>query len=110
VLVRERDVIDEVKESRSEYDLILLDVDNGPAALTQAKNAWLYRREGLARLRAALRPGGVLAVWSAGPDAAFGAALRAARFKVEEHRARAHARGGSRHTIWIATATTDERR
>lgn len=104
VLVCERDVIDELHGAQATFDLILLDVDNGPAALTQARNAWLYQERGLAQLRAALRPGGALCVWSAGPDSAFTACLRRMRFAVAEHRVQARAgRGGSRHTIWVGT-------
>jgi spermidine synthase len=101
VQVREGDIADELSQPLA-FDLILLDVDNGPAALTQAHNARLYDQAGVARLWAALRTRGVLAVWSAGPDAAFAERLRA-RFRVTEHTVRAHtARSGKRHTIWLA--------
>jgi spermidine synthase len=102
VHVREADVVDELAQALP-FDLILLDVDNGPAALTQAHNARLYDQKGVASLWAALRPRGVLGVWSAGPDADFAQRLRAQRFGVTEHAVRAHtARSGKRHTIWIA--------
>ncbi len=59
---------------------------------------------GLGAARAALRPGGMLAVWSSGPDADFTRRLRKAGFGVEEVRVRANGkRGGARHIIWIAT-------
>jgi spermidine synthase len=103
VLVREGDIIDELQCNPTPFDLILLDVDNGPAALTQARNGWLYQDAGLAQLRASLQPNGILAVWSAGPDAAFANRLRAHRFVVSEHPARAHSGGsGKRHVIWLA--------
>lgn len=103
VTVSEVDVIDELERSQRAFDLILLDVDNGPQALTQARNAWLYQRAGLARLWHALRPCGVLGVWSAGPDAAFASRLGAHGFEVGEHRVHARdARGGKRHTVWVA--------
>ncbi len=103
VRVREGDIIDELQGGTTPFDLILLDVDNGPAALTQARNAWLYQDAGLAQLRARLQPHGFLAVWSAGPDTAFTHRLRAHRFVVSEHPARAHSGGsGKRHVIWLA--------
>lgn len=65
---------------REKWDVIALDVDNGPAALVRAGNAGLYDERGVARLAAALRPGGTLLVWSAGPDRAFERRLGAAGF------------------------------
>jgi spermidine synthase len=102
VRVREVDVLDELKGNRLAFDLILLDVDNGPVALTQAGNARLYSQSGALSLWEALRPGGVLGVWSAGPDAAFENRLRAQRFKVSTHKTHAHGRRGKQHTIWLA--------
>ena len=58
-------------EGGTRYDAILLDVDNGPSGLTAAANNSLYSMNGLARARAALKPGGILAIWSATPDDAF---------------------------------------
>jgi len=87
------------------YDAILLDVDNGPDGLTRQANDRLYSAQGLARARAALRPGGILAVWSAGADAAFTRRLGQAGFAVEELRIRARANGkGPTHVIWFAKA------
>lgn len=87
------------------YDAILLDVDNGPDGLTRPANDGLYGPRGLARARAALRRGGILAIWSAGADAAFGRRLRQAGFSVDEQRIRARANGkGPIHVIWFATA------
>ncbi|WEK42007.1 MAG: spermidine synthase [Candidatus Sphingomonas colombiensis] len=86
------------------YDAILLDVDNGPDGLTRIGNDRLYSPTGLAAAKAALRPGGLLAIWSAAPDAAFTRALGRAGFKVEEVVIRARASGkGARHIIWIAS-------
>ncbi len=86
------------------YDAILLDVDNGPEGLSRQANDRLYDARGLSAARAALRPGGVLAVWSSGPDRRFCQRLRKAGFAVEEISARARgARGGARHVIWLAT-------
>jgi spermidine synthase len=97
------DVGDMIATARGGYDAILLDVDNGPDGLVRAANDRLYSREGLAEARAALRPGGVLAVWSAGKDPAFTKRLRAVGYAVDEVEVRARANGkGPRHTIWFA--------
>lgn len=100
VRVVEEDVALSVGEGT--WDAILLDVDNGPDGLTVATNDRLYGREGLAAARRALRPGGVLALWSARPDTAFAARLRRAGFRVEEHEARSGGGRGARHVVWIA--------
>ncbi|MBL8530357.1 MAG: hypothetical protein JNK94_01365 [Hyphomonadaceae bacterium] len=85
------------------YDAILLDVDNGPDGLCRAGNDRLYCLQGLAAAKAALRPGGVLAIWSAGPDARFTRRLREGGFSVEESSVRARGNGkGARHVIWFA--------
>lgn len=85
------------------FDAILLDVDNGPDGLTRTGNDRIYSPAGLARARAALRPGGVLAIWSAGPDARFTRQLRDAGFTVDEVPVRARSGGkGGRHIIWFA--------
>jgi len=102
VELRAADVIDDLSGPSLELDAILLDVDNGPSALSQARNRWLYQAPGLARLHASLRVGGVLGVWSAGPDAAFVKRLRAAGFHADEHRVFASGSRGKRHVIWIA--------
>jgi spermidine synthase len=103
VMVRAEDVVRILKEARGVYDAILLDVDNGPDGLTSRGNGWLYGHRGLTASYAALRHGGVLGVWSAGPDRAFVGRLRRAGFAVDEIRVRARAPGkGARHTIWIA--------
>lgn len=87
------------------YDAILLDVDNGPEGLTVKANDRLYDLRGLAEAKAALKPGGVLSVWSSAPDARFTQRLRKAGFAVEEAPVRANGRsGGARHMIWLATA------
>lgn len=84
------------------WDAILLDVDNGPEGLSRAGNDALYHAAGLAAAHAALAPGGVLSVWSAGPDPAFTRRLRAAGFGVEEIAVRAGTtKRGARHVIWL---------
>ena len=104
VSIREVDVGHLIRADRSTYDAILLDVDNGPEGLTRKTNDSLYDLEGLSAARTALRPGGVLAVWSSGPDRSFTERLRRAGFGVDEVRVRANrARAGARHIIWMAT-------
>jgi spermidine synthase len=104
VRVRDADVGDLIRAGGSAYDAILLDVDNGPAGLTRKANDTLYDLQGLRAARAALRPGGALAVWSSGPDASFTRRLRKAGFAANEVRVRANGpRGGAQHVIWIAT-------
>jgi spermidine synthase len=104
VSIREADVRHLIRPAAGEYDAILLDVDNGPDGLTRASNDGLYKPVGLSAAHHALCPGGVLAVWSSGPDAAFTQRLRKAGFDVDEVRVRANgSRGGARHVIWVAT-------
>jgi spermidine synthase len=104
VRLHEGDVGDLIGFARSEYDAILLDVDNGPHGMTRKANDRLYDLKGLRAAHTALRPGGVLAVWSSGPDAKFTARLRKSGFKVDEIPLRARGpRGGARHFIWVAT-------
>jgi spermidine synthase len=100
----EGDVAEQIRDARQGYDAILLDVDNGPDGLTREGNDGLYSPQGLEAAKAALRPGGVLAVWSAAPDAAFTRRLGKAGFAVEEVVVRARSNGkGPRHVIWLAT-------
>jgi spermidine synthase len=104
VSIRETDVSELIRSSSSSFDAILLDVDNGPEGLTREANDALYDQRGLIAARAALNPGGVLAVWSSGPNPSFTQRLRKAGFDVNETRMRANgARGGARHVVWIAT-------
>jgi spermidine synthase len=103
VVVREVDVAELLQTERGIYDAILLDVDNGPAGLTRPENDWLYTRDGLSAAFSALKWGGILAVWSARPDARFTRRLVEVGFKVNEIYLQARgARGGERHMIWHA--------
>jgi len=106
VTVFEGDVADKIVGAPSAYDAILLDVDNGPQGLMRKSNDDLYDAYGLREAYAALRTGGVLAVWSSAPDPAFTKRLRAVGYGVEELRVWAKGRpGGARHVIWLATKT-----
>jgi spermidine synthase len=102
--VREVDVGRLIGAGGQPYDAILLDVDNGPEGLTRRANDRLYSLAGLRAAHAALRPGGVLAVWSSAPNPAFTRRLGSSAFAVEEIKVRANgSRGGARHIIWLAT-------
>ncbi|MFZ4382165.1 MAG: spermidine synthase [Sandarakinorhabdus sp.] len=98
------DVAETIAQATSAYDAILLDVDNGPDGLTRAANDGIYSSQGLAAAKKALRPGGVLAVWSAAPDPAFERLLERTGLMVETVRVRARENGkGAAHVIWFAT-------
>lgn len=97
------DVRELLDKARGAFDVILLDVDNGPVALTQSDNARLYATDGVRACHAALQSGGVLAVWSAGPSPEYESRLRAAGFKVELRRTAARRGAGARHVIFLAT-------
>jgi spermidine synthase len=103
VSLREADVGELIRSGSSTYDAILLDVDNGAEGLSRTANDALYDANGLRVAGTALRPGGVLAVWSSGPDPKFSRRLRNAGFEVDEVRTRASGSRGARHIIWIAT-------
>ena len=103
VNIQEIDVGQSIAAGKAGFDAILLDVDNGPEGLTRKANDRLYDARGLAAARTALRPGGVLAVWSSGPDEQFTRRLKQAGFAVEEVKTRANGKRGARHVIWVAT-------
>jgi spermidine synthase len=102
--LRETDVGKAIETGKKSYDAILLDVDNGPDGLSRPSNDRLYTMAGLGKAKAALRPGGVLAVWSSGPDENFTKRLKSAGFAVEEVKSRAHGKRGIRHVVWLAKA------
>jgi len=102
VKVLEKDVGKVMLEHEEYFDAIMLDVDNGPDGFTREDNDSLYGYPGLTNAYDALKPGGVLTVWSAAPDRSFAQRLMKVGFEVEEKRVRAVAsESGGRHTIWI---------
>jgi spermidine synthase len=108
VSIRSADVVEVIRSHAAAFDAILLDVDNGPEGLIRRANDALYDSKGLKAIRRALRPDGVLAVWSSGPDPAFSKRLGAAGFDVNEVAVRATARrAGARHVIWLAAKSED---
>jgi len=104
VAIEVNDVAATLRASLGRFDAVLLDVDNGPAAFTASNNASLYDDRGLAAARAALKPGGVLAVWSSREDRRFEQRLRYGGFHVAVERVRGRLKkGGPRHTIFLAS-------
>src|SRR6202051_2634278 len=102
VNIREADVADVIKAKASVFDAILLDVDNGPEGLIRKATDALYDLTGLKSIPTALRPGGVLAVWSSGPHPLFSKRLRDAGFEVNEVGVRATTkRSGAHHVLWV---------
>ncbi|MDB5572471.1 MAG: hypothetical protein JWN93_3654 [Hyphomicrobiales bacterium] len=104
-VIHEGDVAQLIRAEPAAYDAIMLDVDNGPEGMSREGNDALYTISGLSAARRALRPGGVLAVWSQGPDKSFTHRLRHSGFSVEEAVVRANGKsgGGAKHVIWLAT-------
>ncbi|VAW49818.1 Spermidine synthase [hydrothermal vent metagenome] len=100
--VRLGDIAELIKQQKPDFDAILLDVDNGPECITNNDNNWLYSSAGLSALYNSLRPKGMLAVWSAGPDSTFIIQLKKAGFKVTDKMVRARPGKGSRHIIFLA--------
>ena len=103
VRIVEADVGLLIRADAAAYDAILLDVDNGPEGLSRKANDALYDPRGLSQAHAALKPGGVLAVWSSAPDAGFKRRLMRTGFAVDEVHTRANGKRGARHVIWLAT-------
>ena len=102
VRVETGDVADTLSSRPGQFDAVLLDVDNGPSALTAANNARLYDSRGIAAARAALKKAGVLAVWAAKDDRKFAQRLRDGGFDVQVRRPRGRLKkGGPRHTIFL---------
>jgi spermidine synthase len=102
VRVETQDVAVALGSRLGQFDAVLLDVDNGPAALTASDNAGLYNDRGIAAARAALKKDGVLAVWAVREDRKFEQRLRQGGFDVQVQRVRGRLKkGGPRHTIFL---------
>jgi spermidine synthase len=96
------DVAVTLRSGLGKFDAVLLDVDNGPSAFTDSRNAELYDDRGIAAARAALKMDGVLALWAAREDGKFEQRLRRGGFDVQVQRVRGRLKeGGARHTIFI---------
>jgi spermidine synthase len=96
------DVGDLLKQQSEQFDVILLDVDNGPEAMTHSDNEWLYSLAGLKSIYETLRPEGIVAIWSARADQIFTSRLKKTGFNVQLRTVRARPGKGSRHTIFVA--------
>jgi spermidine synthase len=91
-----------LRATKARFDVVLLDVDNGPSAFTTVGNEWLYGDGGLAAIKRALRAGGMLAVWSAHEDRRFEQRMKYAGFWVSVERVRARLKkGGPHHVIFL---------
>ena len=101
VTVLQQDVAEAIREGRGSFDAIILDVDNGPAALSTSGNLRLYDSAGLRNARTALRRAGSLALWSVAPDPAFERRMGQAGFRVEVQRCRSHVSSGRWHTLFL---------
>ncbi len=102
VAIETADIFDLISQKDDHYDAILLDVDNGPDGITHASNDRLYNPAGLKAAQKALRPGGILAIWSSASDPKFTQRLADVGFAVEEAPVRAHGKRGAHHMIWLA--------
>jgi spermidine synthase len=109
VRIHDGDVAAAMLSNPGHFDAVLIDIDNGPRAMTASSNAALYDDRGIALARSSLRPGGVLAVWSAGDDRRFEQRLRAAGFRVQRERASSRLKKGPRHTIIISSSRANLR-
>ena len=106
VRIEVSDVAVTLRSAQDKFDAVLLDVDNGPTAFTTSDNAWLYDDRGIAAARAALKMGGMLAVWSAREDRKFEQRLRYGKFAVQVERVRGRLKkGGPHHTIFLGHKT-----
>ena len=104
VVVEVADVVRYLRDVKKPFDAILLDVDNGPDAWCLESNDRLYDRPGLMRIRRALKPGGLLAVWSAERSPVFEKRLVDAGFAASSETARSRGHKGERHTIFLGRA------
>ena len=95
------DVADVIRDSRSRFDAVLLDVDNSVDSFTLARNSWLYTPEGLAAAHRTLRPRGALAIWSVGTEGTFERRLRRAGFIASTHPVRGHNKRGGHYSVLV---------
>jgi spermidine synthase len=103
VVVEVTDVVDYLRNVKRPFDAILLDVDNGPDAWCLESNERLYDRPGLLRAKEALKPNGLLAVWSAEGSSVFEKRLTEAGFAARSEIVRSRGHKGERHTIFLGT-------
>ena len=95
------EVADVIRDSKSRFDAVLLDVDNGVDSLTRAHNSWLYTPDGLAAAHRALRPCGAIAIWSVGTERTFERRLRKAGFTASTYPVRGHDKRGGHYSVIV---------
>jgi spermidine synthase len=96
------DVAAIIRTSTNLYDAIILDVDNGPNAMVDSANSWLYSSRGLHAARQALKAGGCLAIWSVDNPERFVGRMEASGLRTTVHRVSTREKGGgSRHVIFL---------
>lgn len=109
VNVRLMDVYDIIAEKQNCFDAIMLDVDNGPDGFITTCNDRLYSQSGLVAAYAALKPGGLLSVWSSYRDDDFAQRLETVGFVVDEIVMPAYTGSTERwHNIWFAAKADDQ--
>jgi spermidine synthase len=97
------DIFQLILQSTGKFDAILLDVDNGPSAMTDSSNQRLYSLAGIQACRYALRKQGSLALWSAEPSKDFEQLLMSCGFHVRRYRVKAYQGSNSKKFfIWVA--------
>jgi spermidine synthase len=96
------DVKELLTSRQPRFDAILLDVDNGLKGLTHKDNNWIYSEDGLKDIYDTLRPNGMLAIWSAGPDYLLTVRLKSIGFRVDTRIVQSRPGKGSKHTIFLA--------
>jgi spermidine synthase len=101
VIVLQQDVGEVIRDAQSGFDIIILDVDNGPTALSMDVNRRLYDRTGLQLIHTALRSGGCVGIWSVAPDPAFERLMMGAGFQVDVRYCRSHSKSGRWHTLFL---------
>jgi spermidine synthase len=84
--VVDADIVQAVREARSSYDLVLLDVDNGPGYLVHASNEQVYSHDFLESTAEIINPGGALVVWSADPAPELAETMERVFGSCTEHR------------------------
>ena len=95
------DVADVIRDSKSRFDAVLLDVDNSVDSFIFARNSWLYTPEGLAMAHRSLRPGGALAIWSVGTNRTFERRLRLAGFTTSTYPVRGRGKRGGHYSVFV---------
>ena len=95
------DVADVIRDSKSRFDAVLLDVDNSVDSFTLAHNSWLYTPDGLAAAHRALRPCGALAIWSVGTAGTFESRLRRAGFTASTYPVRGQGKRGGHYSVIV---------